>query len=1305
MVGNSIYAHNPAPPNGALIHKDNKISFIQNNGQWISDAKYKAGIPGGAMFLTNEGFVYNFYSEQDMHDASEKYEAQEDLSNEIIHYHSYRINFVGANSNPVFKGDEKRSNYNNYFIGNDKNKWAGRVPLFGSVEQADIYPGIQAKVYSKGTSVKYDFIVSANANPNQIKLQFEGVSPKILPNGDLQILTTVNEIIEQKPYCYQTINGNEVVVNSKYVLKNNTISFEFPDGYNTNLPLIIDPQLIFATYSGAVGQSAYSYSTTFDNTGSLYAGADSWGTGWPTTIGAYQSSFAGGAHDVGINKYTSLGNALVYSTYYGGSGADYPNAMFVNNLNELIVVGNTVSSNLPHTSGCYDSTYNGGTDIFVAHFTNDGTALIGSTYIGTSASEPGTFSLTGSKTSLTDQNTSSPLELNVDATGNIWVIANTTSALFPVTANAYQSTLSGGMDGVIFALNPTCSNLVYSTYLGGSSNEALFGIQFNAAGNVVVCGVTQSTNFPTTAGVLHTAAIGGLDGFVSIINPTTGGMVASTYLGTTSTDQAVNLQISPSNDIYILGRTLGNYPITTGVYSVPDGDLFVDRLSSDLTTSLLSTRLGTSQSGTTRIFPTAFLLDQCQNVYIAGLGSSSSGNSTILPSGMPLSLDAIQTTPNNFYFGVLKPYFSGLLFGSYYGSTNDDHTHTGVNRLDPDGKVYHSVCSAASNFPVYPVPGVYGPTKLNTGQDIISFKFDFDANGVKSHPGIPVTTNDTGCVPYTINFLNNSTSPYSITNTWTFGDGGTSNLSTPTHTFTTPGVYDVILHAHSDSACITDDYDTIRIVVLLTTPPQISVSDTIVCQGVQSIDLKVDIANPSPNTTIQWGPTIGIISGANQDLVTVNPAMGDTYYVIVKDTIPGICGFSASDTVHIDYSPRYLNIVTNDTTVCQGVQVPIVAIGPPGFDFNWSPAIGVDDTSALNPVITVNTSTTYTLTAKHSGCPDTALTLTINMQPTPIIDLGPDKEVCQRDQVKLESLVTPYRNDYIYSWTPTSGLSFPTLPNTKFYADTTISYTLDVKTPIGCEASKTINVVVHPGNFGSIVADTGFCPPHTVQLWAAGGTRYQWTPAYGLDNANIANPKANPATTTDYSVLITDSHGCLDTQKVEVQIYPLAVIEMPNETTIYSGESYQVHPNTNALYFSWFPPSGMDNTDISDPTFNPEVRTRYFVTATTENGCSVTDSIDVLVDGTVIDMPNAFTPGNGINNTFKAVKRGIVKLNEFSIFNRWGNKVFSTTDINQGWDGTYKGKAQPMGTYIYIIDAVKNDGSAFKKEGNVTLIR
>jgi len=165
------------------------------------------------------------------------------------------------------------------------------------------------------------------------------------------------------------------------------------------------------------------------------------------------------------------------------------------------------------------------------------------------------------------------------------------------------------------------------------------------------------------------------------------------------------------------------------------------------------------------------------------------------------------------------------------------------------------------------------------------------------------------------------------------------------------------------------------------------------------------------------------------------------------------------------------------------------------------------------------------------------------------------------------------------------------------------------------------------------------------------------------------------------------------------------MISLPDSVSLYPEESYQMDPQGNCTYFQWFPPSGLSADNISNPIAQPDVRTRYFVTGTTEYGCTVQDSIDILVWETLLDMPNAFVPGNGQNNLFKPVRRGIAKLNSFTIYNRWGNKVYESTDIEQGWDGTYNGTPQPLGVYIYIIDAVKDNGAPFKQQGNVTLIR
>jgi gliding motility-associated-like protein len=323
----------------------------------------------------------------------------------------------------------------------------------------------------------------------------------------------------------------------------------------------------------------------------------------------------------------------------------------------------------------------------------------------------------------------------------------------------------------------------------------------------------------------------------------------------------------------------------------------------------------------------------------------------------------------------------------------------------------------------------------------------------------------------------------------------------------------------------------------------------------------------------------------------------------------------------------------------------------------------------------------------------------------PAVTLGPDKSFCAGVNVPLESSVSPYRNDYIYSWTPaTPNLSNPDGPNTHFIADTTINYTLNVETPIGCSDSESILIMVFPSVNGGITPDTGYCPGGQLQLLATGGTSYNWTPSYGLSDTTTADPIADPETSTEYRVVITNGQNCVDTQKVSVQVYSNAVLNMADSVTVYPGERYQLEPGTNCYYFSWFPPSGISAIDISNPIFDPEVRTRYFVTATTEYGCSLRDSIDVLVNETIIDMPNAFMP-TGANNLFRPSFRGMVTLKSFNIFNRWGNKVYTSTDINSGWDGSFNGHAQPMGVYVYIVEAVTDTGRIFTKKGNVTLIR
>lgn len=338
---------------------------------------------------------------------------------------------------------------------------------------------------------------------------------------------------------------------------------------------------------------------------------------------------------------------------------------------------------------------------------------------------------------------------------------------------------------------------------------------------------------------------------------------------------------------------------------------------------------------------------------------------------------------------------------------------------------------------------------------------------------------------------------------------------------------------------------------------------------------------------------------------------------------------------------------------------------------------------------------------------DTMVTLELTVAQSPEQIMMDDTIIaCQYDTVALESNTLPYSNNYTYSWYPATNLNTTTDPNVWFLADSSRRYVLMVTNTvnnISCSILDTVEMIVNPGDFLVVpVVDSGICPGDTVQLAASGAAVYNWSPALYLNNTHIANPVSRAEVSTMYTLIGTSNKGCTDTQVVNITVHPSAVLELPDFVHIYPGEVYQMQPGTNAIYFQWFPNSGLNSNTISNPKMSPLVDTRYFVTASTEYGCSISDSVDFWVKETVLDMPNAFNPNN---SHFKASIRGMASLESFAIYNRWGQKIFETRDINSGWDGTFNGSAQPGGVYVYQIIAITSEGKRFQKTGNVTLIK
>jgi gliding motility-associated-like protein len=974
--------------------KKQVLNYVPNQNQWDEAVRFKTDIQTGHIYFANNFFRYVYYDGRDIEAVHHtKEDSYFDAYKTKIDCYAYDLTFVNANPKPKVSTFDKRSFYHNYFLGNDAKKWAGNVPVFGAIVYENMFPGIDVKAYSEQTSFKYDVIVHPSGSIASLKLKYKGVTPKLLPNGNIQIPLGFNTIEETAPYTYQIINGQKVTVPSSFVLSNEgELSFNFPKGYNKNVDLIIDPTLVFATYSASTGMT-FGFSATYDNAGSLYAGGECFAVGWPSTVGAFQLAYAGGV-DAGLNKYTPNGNALVYSTYYGGSGSDLPNNMVVNGNNELAITGSTSSPNLPTTPGCYDNTINGTSDAYVARFNSTGTALIGATFIGGSGVEAqNSFALSPN---YGDGNRG---EIFYDNNNDILVAGSTSSIDFPTTPGAYQTVSGGSQDGMFFKVDGTCSNLIFSTYLGGTGDDAAFSVGKNNAGSWVLCGGTTSANFPTTAGTVTPTAQGGTDGFVCVLNNTASTLLQSSFIGTSSYDHAFKVQVDPNDTIYVCGQTEGaTFPVSPGVYNVPNSTIYFQKLTPDLSSMVLSTRIGQ----TTNLVPTAFLKDNCGNVYFSGFQAGQT---------LALTPNAHQSTPGGFWLAVLTGDFSQLVYATYMGAAGD-HVDGGTSRFDPQGIVYQSVCTASSTQ--YQSPGCWSPTNMVNSWDVASFKFDFELSGVIA--SLTISPNDSGCAPHTVNFTN--TSVAGLNYLWDFGDGNTSNLASPTHTFTTAGTYTVALYAYNPNGCINEDTAYTTIKVIASVDAGFTYNKVLDCVD-DTVHFTLNNQNQAANVLFNWD--FGDGSGSslpNPSHTYVNQGI----YTVTCFASNGFC-FDTTQTV-IDLNHPINAVFNTDDSIClDGTPLLLTSNSQPINLLNHQWYFGNGDSINMANTMTCNylysTAGNYIITLVVTdtlGCKDTATQAIFVDEPGYVNFEASDSVICVGDPVFFSDTMAPHTKNFYWEF-------------------------------------------------------------------------------------------------------------------------------------------------------------------------------------------------------------------------------------------------------------------------------------------------
>jgi gliding motility-associated-like protein len=774
----------------------------------------------------------------------------------LLHFHTYRVSFVGANDDVTILPDKAIASYNNYFIGDRKN-WAAKCRIYQGILYKDMYKGIDIHYYTDVGTLKYDIVVHPGADPNQVILQYDGQTKLSVRKNRIYVQTTAGTVQELEPHSYQVDASGRSEVSCKYsLLPGNRIRFSV-SSYSPAATLVIDPTEVFCSFDGSKSDN-WGYTATYDGAGNLYMGGivldetdigQGNGNGYLASPGAFQTTFQGGDDseggpspggyqtDVGIMKLSANGASRIFATYLGGSGDEQPHSMIVDNSGNLIVTGRTSSTNFPLAGAAGPYGPGGGFDLFVTKFNSDGTGLIGSQRIGGTGPDGVNYEpkyvTEGAHDLRLNYGDDGRSEIILDAAGNIYLAACTQSTDFPVTGGVFEPTAGGGgQDGVVLKLSPDLSSVTFSSYLGGSSLEVATVLALSPVDNSIwVAGGTLSTDFPGTRNtpVVQAANAGGIDGYIAQISNDGSTLIRSSYYGSSLTDMIYGIEFDKEGNPYVMGTTSGLIPVVNSPFNSggnqASGKQFITKFKPDLSGIIYSANFGPGGEPYPSISPTAFLVDRCENVYVSGWGggpniyeryTGNDGTTGVGTEGLTATANALRTTTDNsdFYFFVLQKNAASQLYGSFFGQvggTYGDHVDGGTSRFDAQGVIYEAICANCYGGATFPTTlGVFAPAN---GTDVrgstwgcneagvkIAFNFAGVAAGLKT---ITYGRGDSvGCVPLAASFQDTIRNAKSYI--WIFGDG-TPPLQTTSyqenHTYTTTGTFLVTLIAIDSNSC------------------------------------------------------------------------------------------------------------------------------------------------------------------------------------------------------------------------------------------------------------------------------------------------------------------------------------------------------------------------------------------------------------------------------------------------------------------------------------------------------------------------
>lgn len=1295
-----------------VFSQDYPFYFLENKGQWEHAFQYRADVPGGAVFFEPGGLSWHLADMGDLHAAHHQPALRPGPP--IVKGHAFRVRFLQPDGPAIWNGAKPTRHYHNYFLGNDPSQWVSKVYPMQELQANDIWEGVDMRFYGSGQSLKYDFILAPGVSPRQIRLQYEGADRLRLSEGALLVETSMGTIREMPPLAYQLVSpGDTSWVNCAYVLQGDVLSFTFTSRTRADLPVIIDPSLIFGTYSGSTTDN-WGFTATYDRFGFLYAGGVANGLGYPTTTGAYQTVWNGGQGfvfpcDLAITKFDTTGGFLIWSTYLGGSGSELPHSIIVNNSDELFVFGTTGSGNFPVTQGAYDVSFNGGnanstttmnvdynqgSDMFISRLSANGTALLASTYMGGTAND--------------GLNAAPPLRFNyadevrgeilIDNQNNIYVVSVTRSADFPVTPGCFQPTFGGGtQDGVVFKMDNSLTTLIWSSFIGGSGNDAVYAVDLYANNDIVISGGTTSANFPMANSPFNTYQGGNADGFISKISANGANLLHSIFVGSNAYDQVYLVELDQAEDVYVLGQTsaAGTVWIQNAQYNVPSGGQFLRKYNQNFQNIVWSTAFGVGD-GNPDISPSAFLVDVCNKIYISGWGGvvNSSFYTGSTTAGLPVTPGAFQTTTDgsDYYLMVIDDTAGSVVYATYYGGGfSAEHVDGGTSRFSRRGEIYQSVCAgcgANSDFPTS--PGAWSPTNNapNCNNGVFKFGFDFPVTLAEFNAPSAV------CAPVPVPFTNLSTGATHYL--WRFGDGDTSTQVNPTHVYTQSGTFLITLVAFDGTGANCNPIDSIQRTIQVLTNSTDTLAMAGICPG-DAIQIGVPPAG-NAGLTYTWSPSTHLSDPAASNPVADPPAT-QMYMLLISN---GVCTDTLFQEVVVDVLP-----IPNPSTrvVCEGETVTLgLPNAPPLSVIQWSPVTGLQNPSLAQTTVTANADVIYKLVYGNGACRDSAL-YTLQVVPGSTTNL-PERFVCVGDTIALNGIDTTGRTHFL--WTPSTGLSATNIPFPLASPTTNTTYTLFMDNGQCVDTVIVPVLVLNPAAMAG--PDQVICLGGSVMLGGSlppAAFDVTWTPSLGLSSTVVPNPTASPATTTSYVVNIHLVNAPGQCERADT------VMVVVEEQLPQPGFSWLATPSCSGMRLTLTNEAVNDGGSIwvlngdTVGTTIPQIIVPFedsvVITQVVINGpCSATLT-QIYTAGTFTDsfqftMPNVFTPyiSPGVNDTYCPVGFGNEYCYDLVIYNRWGVSVFESSSVNKCWAGNIKGTDEKAteGVYQYVIKTPDGKSSA-----------